>query len=65
MAKLEPQFIRPSELSEDTITAIVGIGRQQALLMDQLDQALARGDNEAALEVARHLVLSEKEVRSQ
>jgi len=65
MAYLQPEFIPPSQLSEDDIAAIVAIGREQALLMDQLQAALEAGDDRRALSVARELVGLEKKARQQ
>jgi hypothetical protein len=63
MAKLTPEFIPPQQLSDADIEAIVAIGREQALLMDQLQAALEAADDLRALGVARQLVGLEKKVR--
>jgi hypothetical protein len=63
MARLTPEFIPPQQLSEDDIIAIVAIGRQQALLMDQLQAALEASNELEALRVARIMVGLEKKVR--
>jgi hypothetical protein len=63
MAKLEPEFRAPAELSVEDIEAIVDIGRKQALLMDALQDALEAADDLRALGVARELVGLEKKVR--
>jgi hypothetical protein len=65
MARLEPEFRQPGELSEDTIAAIAAIGRQQAVLMDELQIALEACDDLRALNVARELVGLEREIKQQ
>jgi hypothetical protein len=62
MAYLKPGF---RELSEDDIAAIIGIGRKQAELMDELQAALEASENLAALGIARRMVGLEKKVRQQ
>jgi hypothetical protein len=63
MAKLVPEFIPPQQLSEEDIVAIVAIGRRQAALMNQLEEALQAADDLRALGVARELVGLEKKIR--
>jgi hypothetical protein len=65
MAKLQPEYRSPQELSQDDIAAIVEIGRRQAELMDQLQAALEAADELTALGVARKLVGLERKVREQ
>jgi hypothetical protein len=65
VARLIPEFIPPSQLSDADIAAIVAIGREQALLMDELQEALEAADDLRALGVARQLVGLEKKVREQ
>jgi hypothetical protein len=62
MATLQPEF---RQLSEDDIRSIVEIGRQQALLMDELQAALEASDTLRALGVARRLVGLEQKARQQ
>ena len=65
MAKLEPKFKQPSELSEDDIAAIIAVARRQAALRDELKAALEACDDLRALGVARRLVGLEPAVREQ
>jgi hypothetical protein len=65
MARLEPQFRSAQELSQDDIRALIAIGRQQAALMDQLQDALEACDDLRALGVARELVGLEKKAKEQ
>jgi hypothetical protein len=65
MARLAPQFNQPDELSVEDISAIVALGREQAALMDQLQDALETGDEAQALAAARDLVGLEKRAREQ
>jgi hypothetical protein len=62
---LKPEFIPPGQLTDADIEAIVAIGKEQAALMDQLQEALEACDELRALGVARHLVGLEKKVREQ
>jgi hypothetical protein len=62
MAKLQPEF---HQLTEADIEAIVRIGREQAVLMDQLAEALAAADTLRLYGVARELVGLEQKVREQ
>jgi hypothetical protein len=54
MARLEPVFV--DHLSESDLDALIGIGRRQALLLDQLQAALEAGNDAHALQLARQLV---------
>jgi hypothetical protein len=65
MAKLEPQFLPVEQLSDDDIAFFVAIGRQQALLMDDLQAALECGDDRRALGAARRLVNLEGQARAE
>jgi hypothetical protein len=65
MAKLEPQFVLPGELSEDDVGAIVAIGREQAALMDALETALRAGDTTGVVAAAKKLVRLERQVRKE
>jgi hypothetical protein len=65
MAQLKPEFVPPQQLGDEAIEAIVRIGRQQAELMDELEEALRVCDDLRALGVARKLVGLEKKVREQ
>ena len=65
MARLQPDFRQPDELSEADIDAIVAIGRQQAALMDQLEAAVEADDAPRVLALARQLVGLEEQVREQ
>jgi hypothetical protein len=56
MARLEPQFRSPDELSIEDIEAMVAIARKHAALKDELRAALLAGDDARALAVARKLV---------
>jgi hypothetical protein len=51
MPRLEPKFIPPAELSEEDIRFLVGIGRHQALLIDELRAALEGGGGNRARSV--------------
>jgi hypothetical protein len=63
MARLQPEFRSAEELSVDDIAAIYEIARQQAMLMDELREALEACDELRALGVARELVGLEQKVR--
>ena len=65
MAVLKPVYIPPQELSEDAIRHIVALGREQAQLMDRLEQALRSGEDQRVIEAARELVRIEQEVKKQ
>ena len=60
MATLKPEF---RELTADDFAAIIAIGREQALLMDALQQALEASDDLRALGVARKLVGLEQQLK--
>ena len=62
MARLEPQFIPPEQLSEDDIAAIVAIGQKQAALLDSLAAAVEARDLLRTFNVAAEMVGLEKEI---
>jgi hypothetical protein len=65
MAKLQPIFVPATRLSTEDIAAIVAIGRRQAELMDELEQALDANDLVRVLMLARALVGLEHQVRQE
>jgi hypothetical protein len=65
MAHLKPEFIPPAQLTDDDIIAIVALGREQALLLDELQEALETADDLRALGVARKLVGLERNIKEQ
>jgi hypothetical protein len=65
MARLKPEFIPPEQLSEDAIDHIIAIGKRQAELMNELEQALEARDHPRVIGVAAKLVGLEEQVREQ
>jgi hypothetical protein len=57
--RLEPDFKPASELSVEDITAIVAVGRRQAEIMNQLEEALIADDVAQVVALARRLVNEE------
>jgi hypothetical protein len=44
MSRLEPDFRQTSELSIEDVSAIISVGRRQAEIMNQLEEALIADD---------------------
>ena len=65
MARLKPEFVPPQQLTDADVEALVALGREQVLLMDELQAALEAADTLRALNVARALVGLERQVRQQ
>jgi hypothetical protein len=63
VATLKFKFKDLSDLSDEDLGLLLGVADQQVALMDALDQALERGDHVQALELARRLVLLERQAR--
>jgi hypothetical protein len=59
--RLDPTF--HDNVRAEDFDILIGIGKAQAALIDQLQTALESGDNEHALEVARELVTLEKKIK--
>jgi hypothetical protein len=59
--KLDPVF--HEHLREEDLDILIGIGKAQALLIDQLQSALEANDTEHAILVARELVALEKKIK--
>jgi hypothetical protein len=59
--KLDPTF--HEHLREEDLDILIGIGKAQALLIDQLQIALEQDDTEHAILVARELVALEKRIK--
>jgi hypothetical protein len=59
--RLDPTFY--DHLREEDLDLLLGIGRRQSLMIDQLQSALEAGDEQAALAVARELVNLEKTIK--
>jgi hypothetical protein len=58
--QLKPEF-RP--LTADDIDFLIGVGRREAELLDQLQERLEQNDERGALVIARELCGLEKKIR--
>jgi hypothetical protein len=65
VAQFKPDFVPVADLSGDDINFLIGIGRAQALLLDELQIALEAHNDDLALQLARQLTGLEQRVREE